>query len=50
MSALTRRFEPIGMAGRYPGSYLDRQNGWRTVAILAGTDQASLVERIPLQE
>jgi hypothetical protein len=35
------------MAGRYTGSYLDRHNGWRTVAILAGIGQASLVERIP---
>jgi len=35
------------MAGRYTGSYLDRRNGWRPVAILAGTGQASLVERIP---
>ena len=23
-----------GMAGRYPGSYLDRCNGWRAAAIL----------------
>jgi hypothetical protein len=23
-----------GMAGRYPGSYLDRHDGWRAVAIL----------------
>jgi hypothetical protein len=35
------------MAGRYSGSYLDRSNGWRAVAILAETDQASLVGRIP---
>jgi hypothetical protein len=34
------------MAGRYTGSYLDQRNGWRTVAILAGIGQASLVERI----
>jgi len=36
------------MAGRYTGSYLDRRNGWRTVAILADIGQASLVERIPI--
>jgi hypothetical protein len=35
------------MAGSYTGSYLDRDNGWRTVAILAGIGRASLVERIP---
>jgi hypothetical protein len=34
------------MAGRYTGSYLDRVGGWRAVAILADTGQASLVERI----
>jgi hypothetical protein len=34
------------MAGRYTGSYLDRSNGWRAVAILAEIDQASLVGRI----
>jgi hypothetical protein len=39
---------PEGMAGRYTGSYLDRRNGWRTVAILADISQASLVERIPI--
>jgi len=36
-----------GMTGRYTGSYLDRSNGWRAVAILADTGQASLVGRIP---
>jgi len=36
------------MAGRYTGSYLDRRDGWRTVAILADIGQASLVERIPI--
>jgi hypothetical protein len=35
------------MAGRYSGSYLDRSNGWRAVAILADIGQASLVGRIP---
>jgi hypothetical protein len=35
------------MAGRYAGSYLDRLEGWRTVATLADIGQASLVERIP---
>jgi hypothetical protein len=35
------------MAGRYTGSYLERLNGWRAVAILADIGQASLVERIP---
>jgi hypothetical protein len=35
------------MAGRYTGSYLDRSNGWRAVAILADIGQASLVRRIP---
>jgi hypothetical protein len=35
------------MAGRYPGSYLDRSNGWRAAAILADIGQASLVKRIP---
>jgi hypothetical protein len=39
--------ERAGMAGRYTGSYLDRSNGWRAIAILAETDQASLVGRIP---
>jgi hypothetical protein len=34
------------MAGRYTGSYLDRFNGWRAVATLADTGQASLVGRI----
>ena len=34
-----------GMAGRYTGSYLDRSNGWRAVAILADIGQASLVIR-----
>jgi len=37
-----------GMAERYTGSYLDRSNGWRAVAILADIDHASLVERIPV--
>jgi hypothetical protein len=36
------------MAGRNAGSYLDRHNGWRAVAILAGIGQASLVERNPI--
>jgi hypothetical protein len=36
-----------GMAGRYTGSYLDQSNGWRAIAILAETDQASLVDGIP---
>jgi hypothetical protein len=36
------------MAGRYTGSYLERLNGWRAVAILADIGQASLVERIPI--
>jgi hypothetical protein len=35
------------MAGRYIGSYLDRSNGWRTVATLAKIGRASLVGRIP---
>jgi len=35
------------MAGRYPGSYLDRLEGWRAVATLADIGRASLVERIP---
>jgi hypothetical protein len=35
------------MAGRYTGSYLERLNGWRAVAILADIGQASLVKRIP---
>ena len=35
------------MAGRYTGSYLDRSNGWRAVAILADIGRASLVGRIP---
>src|SRR5512136_3480004 len=35
------------MAGRYPGSYLDRSNGWRAVSTLAEIGQASLVGRIP---
>jgi hypothetical protein len=35
------------MAGRYTGSYLDRSNGWRTVATLAEIGRASLVGRIP---
>ncbi|MGH6736720.1 MAG: hypothetical protein ACRECX_11665 [Methyloceanibacter sp.] len=35
------------MAGRYTSSYLGRSNGWRAVAILADTGQASLVGRIP---
>jgi hypothetical protein len=26
--------EMVGMAGRYTGSYLDRCNGWRAIAIL----------------
>jgi hypothetical protein len=37
----------VGMTGRYSGSYLNRSNGWRAVAILAEHGQASLVERIP---
>ena len=37
----------VGTAGRYTGSYLDRSNGWRAVATLADTGQASLVRRIP---
>jgi hypothetical protein len=37
----------VGMAGRYTGSYLDRSNGWRAVAILADIGRASLVGRIP---
>jgi len=37
----------VGMAGRYTGSYLDRSNGWRTVATLAEIGRASLVGRIP---
>jgi hypothetical protein len=37
----------VGMAGRYTGSYLDRSNGRRAVTILAETEQASLVGRIP---
>jgi hypothetical protein len=36
-----------GMARRYSGSYPDRSNGWRAVAILADIGQASLVEHIP---
>lgn len=32
----------VGMAGRYTGSYLDRSNGWRAVAIPADIGQASL--------
>jgi hypothetical protein len=43
---MTRR-QIAGMAGRYTGSYLDRSNGWRAVAILADFGQASLVGRIP---
>ena len=35
------------MAVRYSGSYLDRWNDWRIVAIPADIGQASLVERIP---
>jgi hypothetical protein len=35
------------MAGRYPGSYLGRSNGWRAVATLADFGQASLVEAHP---
>ena len=35
------------MAGRYSGSYLNRWNDWRIVAIPADIGQASLVERIP---
>jgi hypothetical protein len=38
---------PVGMAGRYTGSYLGRSYGWRTVAILADIGQASLIECIP---
>jgi hypothetical protein len=36
------------MAGRYPGSYLGRSNGWRAATILADTGQASLVDTHPL--
>jgi hypothetical protein len=35
------------MAGRYTGSYLDRSDGGRAIAILTDTGQASLVKRIP---
>jgi hypothetical protein len=35
------------MAGRYTGSYLDKLNDWRVVAILADLGRASLVIRIP---
>jgi len=35
------------MAGRYAGSYLDRSDGWRTVAILVETGQASLIKCVP---
>ena len=35
------------MAGRYTGSYLDKLNDWRVVAILADIGRASLVKRIP---
>jgi len=35
------------MAGRYTGSYLDRSDGWRTVAILVEISQASLIKCIP---
>ena len=35
------------MAGRYPGSYLDRSNGRRAATTLADTGRASLVGRIP---
>ena len=38
------------MAGRYTGSYLDRSNGWRTVATLAEIGRASLVGRIPVSQ
>jgi hypothetical protein len=38
------------MAGRYTGSYLDRCNGWRAVAILADIGQASLVRTHPMQQ
>ena len=37
----------VGTAGRYTGSYLDRSNGWRAVATLADTGQASLVDASP---
>jgi hypothetical protein len=37
----------MGMAGSYTGSYLDRSNCRRTVAILADIGQASLVRCIP---
>jgi hypothetical protein len=37
------------MAGRYTGSYLERLNGWRAVAILADIGQASLAKRIPMK-
>jgi len=35
------------MAGRYTGSYPDQCSGWRAVATLADSGQASLVGRIP---
>jgi len=35
------------MAGRYTGSYLDRSDGWRAVAVLTDIGQALLVVRIP---
>ncbi len=41
------RGQGAGMAGRYSGSYLDRWNEWRIVAIPADIGQASLVDRIP---
>jgi len=31
------------MGGRYTGSYLDRHNGWRAVAILADIGQPEAV-------
>ena len=40
----------LGMAGRYTGSYLGRPNGWRAVAILADTGQASLVDASPRRQ
>jgi hypothetical protein len=42
----------VSVFGRVGGRTLHRQlrNGWRTVAILAGIGQASLVERTPSQE
>jgi hypothetical protein len=43
----TTRGYVVGTAGRYTGSYLDRSNGWRTVATPAEIGLASLVGRFP---